>query len=241
MRLQITTDSPQQTMAFARTLAGCLRSGDLVALRGPLGSGKTCFVRGLASGLGISENVVSSPTFIICQEYEPPKRGEGGDGNSTEPATANESTAERVGRRGGGGGLTLVHVDVYRLAEPSELESIGWEELLCAANTVIAVEWADRVASALPDERIEVSFEHVDEAHRAITIATPARMDRRLQSFAAEVHARSGGRCPICGARVEPAAETLPFCSDRCRLVDLGRWFNEDYNVARPVGEGDLD
>ena len=38
--------------------------------------------------------------------------------------------------------------------------------------------------------------------------------------------------CPICGARFEVALTTaMPFCSDRCQRIDLGRWFNEDYGL----------
>ncbi|MEX2176375.1 MAG: DNA gyrase inhibitor YacG [Pirellulaceae bacterium] len=39
-------------------------------------------------------------------------------------------------------------------------------------------------------------------------------------------------RCPICEKRFDPAASTaMPFCSDRCRQIDLGRWLNEKYSV----------
>jgi tRNA threonylcarbamoyladenosine biosynthesis protein TsaE len=56
-------------MAAARTLAASLRAGDVVLLTGNLGAGKTVFVRGLASGLGIDPEAVSSPTFTIVHEY----------------------------------------------------------------------------------------------------------------------------------------------------------------------------
>ncbi len=38
-------------------------------------------------------------------------------------------------------------------------------------------------------------------------------------------------KCPTCGAPVPPATETFPFCSSRCRLVDLGRWLDEEYRI----------
>jgi tRNA threonylcarbamoyladenosine biosynthesis protein TsaE len=56
-------------MAVARELAGTLRAGDVVLLSGNLGAGKTAFVRGLAEGLGVDPNEVSSPTFTIVHEY----------------------------------------------------------------------------------------------------------------------------------------------------------------------------
>jgi tRNA threonylcarbamoyladenosine biosynthesis protein TsaE len=59
------------TMAFGRRLAGLLFPGAVVALVGPLGAGKTHLVRAVAEGLGIAESrVVSSPTFVLIQEYE---------------------------------------------------------------------------------------------------------------------------------------------------------------------------
>ncbi|MHC4414390.1 MAG: DNA gyrase inhibitor YacG [Planctomycetota bacterium] len=41
----------------------------------------------------------------------------------------------------------------------------------------------------------------------------------------------AGSRCPVCGAPVRPAADTKPFCSMRCRLVDLGEWLDESYRI----------
>jgi len=56
-------------MAIGRDLAGTLSPGDVVLLHGELGSGKTAFVKGLAEGLGIARDEVSSPTFTLVQEY----------------------------------------------------------------------------------------------------------------------------------------------------------------------------
>ena len=64
-----TTASEAETAAVGRDLAAELRIGDVVLLSGPLGAGKTAFVRGLAEGLGCDPGDVSSPTFTIVQEY----------------------------------------------------------------------------------------------------------------------------------------------------------------------------
>jgi endogenous inhibitor of DNA gyrase (YacG/DUF329 family) len=40
--------------------------------------------------------------------------------------------------------------------------------------------------------------------------------------------------CPSCGTRVPASAETYPFCSERCRLVDLGKWMDEKFRISRP-------
>jgi tRNA threonylcarbamoyladenosine biosynthesis protein TsaE len=63
------TRSEEETTTVGRELAGTLRSGDVVLLHGELGAGKTAFVRGLAEGLRISPDAVSSPTFTLIQEY----------------------------------------------------------------------------------------------------------------------------------------------------------------------------
>ena len=63
--------SPDETRDIAARLAAKLAPGDVVALRGELGAGKTCFVQGLALGLGVSrKRLVNSPSFTIVKEYE---------------------------------------------------------------------------------------------------------------------------------------------------------------------------
>ena len=68
------TSSPEETARLARRLAVELKAGSVVALIGPLGSGKTVFVKGLASGLGLSRRQATSPTFSLINEYggDPP-------------------------------------------------------------------------------------------------------------------------------------------------------------------------
>ncbi len=64
------THSPAETLRLGEDLSRRLGAGDCVALTGPLGSGKTVLVRGLARGLGVAdERLVSSPTFVLVHEY----------------------------------------------------------------------------------------------------------------------------------------------------------------------------
>ncbi|GMV23118.1 MAG: tRNA (adenosine(37)-N6)-threonylcarbamoyltransferase complex ATPase subunit type 1 TsaE [Acidimicrobiia bacterium] len=65
----ITTDSEAATTAAGRAFAERLSPGDIVLISGPLGAGKTAFVRGLAEGVGADPSDVSSPTFTLIQQY----------------------------------------------------------------------------------------------------------------------------------------------------------------------------
>src|SRR5882724_3205553 len=177
------SESEAMTMAIGESLAKKLRGGDALALEGPLGSGKTCFVRGLARGLGLDPSTVSSPTFVICQEY-----------SARLPFSSS---------------LTLAHIDAYRLSGPGELETIGWNELLEAKDVVIAVEWPSRIAKALPTRRIEIQFEHVGEHARSVTLAIPGELTDRFQDLnlaTIDSKATSAARCRTCGKQVDASS-----------------------------------
>ncbi len=63
------TASAEETQAFARDLAHSLKPGAVLALYGPLGAGKTCFIQGLAEALGVKQ-AVTSPTYTLINEYK---------------------------------------------------------------------------------------------------------------------------------------------------------------------------
>jgi tRNA threonylcarbamoyladenosine biosynthesis protein TsaE len=67
--MKIVTRSPQETMRFGMKLARHLKKGDIICLKGQLGSGKTILTKGIASGLGISRKEVLSPTFVLIRHY----------------------------------------------------------------------------------------------------------------------------------------------------------------------------
>lgn len=67
--MKVTTRSPDETRDLAAGLVQRLGPGSVLALRGPLGSGKTCFAQGCARGLGVEERYVTSPTFVLVREY----------------------------------------------------------------------------------------------------------------------------------------------------------------------------
>jgi len=67
--IEVVTTSPEETEALGAALGRAARGGELLGLVGELGAGKTCFVRGLAAGLGIDPAHVHSPSFTIATEY----------------------------------------------------------------------------------------------------------------------------------------------------------------------------
>jgi len=131
-------DSVKKTLEFGERLAHTLQGGDVLALTGDLGAGKTLITRGIALGLGITAEQVTSPTFTLIQTYE--------------------------------GRLPLIHVDLYRLENPSAILQLGLEDYFTAKNIVI-IEWADRFIQALPPDYLEIHLEHGDtETTRSMTI-----------------------------------------------------------------------
>jgi tRNA threonylcarbamoyladenosine biosynthesis protein TsaE len=69
MTRQIRTTSAEETKAVGQRLAQSLFPGAVIGLAGDLGAGKTCFVKGLASGLGLDEEEITSPTFTLIAEH----------------------------------------------------------------------------------------------------------------------------------------------------------------------------
>lgn len=212
--LELRSDSPQQTLDLGARIGALLKGGDLVALDGPLGSGKTLFVRGMAHGLGVRGGAVSSPTFVICQEYEIPARNQ----------LARAANA-------------LVHIDAYRLGSPDELETIGWSEILAARDAIIAVEWAERIGPALPGNRISIRFAHSGpgdrDTHRTVLITAAGDVIEALKGSGGEPSEPCA--CRICGTAFNRAAASFPFCSERCRLADLNQWFKGGYKMSREL------
>lgn len=68
--ITVITHSPDETRSLGRRLGRLLGPGTVLALRGELGAGKTCFVQGLARGLRVKEEHVVSPTFVLVREYK---------------------------------------------------------------------------------------------------------------------------------------------------------------------------
>lgn len=75
----------------------------------------------------------------------------------------------------------------------------------------------------------------MSDAHRSTPDDAPSRPDRPQPKPA------QPAPCPTCGGEVDAAAGHAPFCSTRCRMADLNRWFSGDYVISRELKETDLD
>jgi tRNA threonylcarbamoyladenosine biosynthesis protein TsaE len=71
---KITSHTPQETEQLGSLVGSMLAKGDIIALSGELGTGKTTLVRGMARGIGLKEGEVASPSFTLVNEYEGPLR-----------------------------------------------------------------------------------------------------------------------------------------------------------------------
>jgi tRNA threonylcarbamoyladenosine biosynthesis protein TsaE len=139
LRAGVATASAAETQALAMELAAALPPDCTLALHGDLGVGKTTFVQGLARGLGITEPI-TSPTFNIYTLHHAPR----GLGES---------------------GLTLVHLDAYRLDRPQQVEDLLLEDFL-VSPWCLAVEWPEKIACWLPLDALHLDLGiAADERH----------------------------------------------------------------------------
>ena len=107
-----------------------LKKGSVIALKGGLGAGKTCLVKGIARGLGVAE-IVTSPTYTIVSEY---------------------------GARLNGEPVPLYHIDAYRLNGDEDFENTGAGELMDGGGIAI-IEWSERIPRSIPPGAITIDIE----------------------------------------------------------------------------------
>jgi tRNA threonylcarbamoyladenosine biosynthesis protein TsaE len=153
--LEIDLASEDETARLGQVIAELVEPGTVIGLVGPLGAGKTRLVRAIAEALGVEPEAISSPTFVLIQEYD--------------------------------GRLPVYHFDTYRLPSLAAFEDLGvadyWD------SGVSLVEWADRVAGLLPEERWTISLESTGPTTRRARIELPTsrpeladRLEARLAS-----------------------------------------------------------
>jgi len=141
------------TAALGARLAGAARAGDVLALRGPLGAGKTAlaraFIKSRAQAAGAADlaQTTPSPTFTLAQVYPLPD-------------------------------APIWHFDFYRIADPEEIWELGWEEAL--AGGVSLVEWPERAEAHLSVDRLDVRLTPTADDRRDATLTAGGPRGARL-------------------------------------------------------------
>ncbi|HVZ94217.1 MAG TPA: tRNA (adenosine(37)-N6)-threonylcarbamoyltransferase complex ATPase subunit type 1 TsaE [Phycisphaerales bacterium] len=208
------TEGEERTIALGADLGRLLRAGDVVALHGELGAGKTRFVRGLARGMGADPDAVSSPTFVVMQEYAAPG------------ANLIHIDAYRLQ-----GGDELDAIGWDRIADGRSVLAIEWAERI---ESELPARGTGQAGA-----RFDVVLEHQGDELRRLTIEGPA--ERLLELPGTRPAEGITRACPSCSKTVGEDCPTFPFCSPRCRDADLGKWFTESYRISREIKEADLD
>ena len=136
------SNSPEETIELGGRIGSQLKGGEVIAVCGLLGSGKTHLIKGIAAGAGAGDSRrVNSPTFVIVNEY-----------------------------KGGPGWPDIYHIDAYRLGSIAEFEMLGFDDF-CYPQSVVVIEWADKIESALRTiDYIRIELFHAGETKRKIRI-----------------------------------------------------------------------
>lgn len=142
MLSEYTTASPDETIALARDLARQWGPGRVIALEASLGGGKTVFAKGYAAGCGIADM-----------------------------DTVTSPTFTLVNRYDADG-VTVYHLDLYRLHGSADAEAIGIDEIFASGRTVL-IEWAERIVELLPRDCIRITLETLGENSRRVIVDVP--------------------------------------------------------------------
>ena len=126
------TTSLNQIPQLAKSMAAELKGGEILALVGDLGSGKTTFTQALAKQLKIKKRI-TSPTFTIMNVFKTRARSKE---------------------------IFLYHLDLYRTKNFKEVEALGITEIWGDARTITIIEWADKIKSHLPKNTLLIKFKN---------------------------------------------------------------------------------
>lgn len=122
-------------------------AASVLALHGDLGAGKTAFTKVLAKTLGVTGEV-TSPTFVVMKLY---------------PLGEVVASQEQPFTQ-------LAHIDAYRVEDIDEMRVLRFEELLGLKDTIICIEWAERIASLLPAHTLHMNWT-IEGISRTVTFS----------------------------------------------------------------------
>jgi len=160
------TRSERETQALGSAFGRLLRPGDVAALQGDLGAGKTVFVRGVVTGLGADPAAVQSPTFTIVQTY------------AGAPFPVHHLDLYRLSD------------------PENELSEIGGDAFLDPREGVSLIEWGEKAAGLLPGSRFDVAIRPSgsgDPSERVIAIFARGEAQERAAEIAEAISGVAGG------------------------------------------------
>jgi tRNA threonylcarbamoyladenosine biosynthesis protein TsaE len=144
---RFTSSSSRETIAIGAEIAQMLQPPTLLFLRGDLGAGKTTLVKGIVQALDAAEpDEVTSPTFTLVHEYDGHRRVAGKMRD-----------------------LKLYHIDLYRIEDERQLETIGFDEI-AGEDAILLVEWGEKFPSVVKRSQGEILIEHAGGDSRNITL-----------------------------------------------------------------------
>jgi len=147
--------SSEDTYTLGEKLGAILQGGDVLCLKGELGAGKTVLAKGIGKALGIKEPM-TSPTFTFQLEYAGIAQGRP---------------------------VRLIHMDLYRLRYPEEVEVIGVEEAF-QEDVICLIEWPDIAEAVLPADALEIELKGSGEEPREIAFRSTAEAwEERLKNI----------------------------------------------------------
>ena len=156
--------SGEETIAKGREIAANLQPPVIVMLSGELGSGKTTLTKGIISGLGVArEEEVTSPTFTLVHVFQndSPHPAPAGSKQSPHPSPAGSKPSPHP--------CKVYHVDLYRVENFTDLESLGLEDAL-TEQAIVIIEWPDRFTFRTDWPRVDIRLEHAEGDSRRIAI-----------------------------------------------------------------------
>lgn len=139
--MEVLTRNPSQTKKIGEKLAKKILNSPpkekafVIGLIGDLGGGKTTFLQGFAKGLGIKKRILS-PTFVILKRFKISKK--------------NRKNLKFK---------YFYHIDCYRLKKRKELLDLGFKKIISNPESIVAIEWAEKVKKILPKVIIQIKFE----------------------------------------------------------------------------------
>lgn len=133
----------EETKKWASAWSAQLHGGDVIALSGDLGAGKTFVSKAIGKALGVKE-AITSPTYTIVQEYN-----------------AKKNDIKK-----------MIHIDTYRLSDEQELLDIGIEDMLKDQSSLVIIEWPEKIKNILPPATKWITLEEIpgQEDGRIVTL-----------------------------------------------------------------------